>query len=313
VHGFDRPNLRLGMSPRTGSKQILQFVAAHPDQSGIVYCGSRRRTEELAEFLRGEGVKALAYHAGMEPADRSKHQDIFLQEDGTVMVATVAFGMGIDKPDVRFVCHANLPNNIESYYQEIGRAGRDGLPANTLTLYATSDIALRRRQIEENNASDEQKRIDRLRLNALVSLCEAPRCRRQTLLGYFGETAEPCGNCDVCDGSVTMIDGTVLAQKAMSAILRTGERFGTEHLISLLIGEETEQIQKFNHARLPTFGVGRDKSRNEWRSIFRQLYAAGILSLDITEYGRWTVTDRGRDVQRGQANIQLREQVVTVG
>jgi ATP-dependent DNA helicase RecQ len=313
VHGFDRPNLRLAMSPRTGSRQIVQFVAAHPGDSGIVYCGSRRRTEELAETLRGEGFKALPYHAGMEPADRSRHQDVFLQEDGTVMVATVAFGMGIDKPDVRFVCHANLPNNIESYYQEIGRAGRDGLPANTLTLYAMSDIALRRRQIEENNASDEQKRIDRLRLNALVSLCESPCCRRQTLLGYFGERAERCGNCDVCDGSVTVADGTVLAQKAMSAILRTGERFGTEHLISLLTGEETEQIAKFNHTRLPTFGVGKEKNRNEWRSIFRQLYASGILSLDITGFGRWTVTETGREVLRGKATIQLRQDAVTYG
>ncbi|MBO0713085.1 MAG: DNA helicase RecQ, partial [Acetobacteraceae bacterium] len=294
VHGFDRPNLRLAMSPRTGAKQILQFVAAHPEQSGIVYCGSRRRTEELSEILRAKNIKALAYHAGMEAADRTRHQDTFLQDDGTVMVATVAFGMGIDKPDVRFVCHANLPNTIESYYQEIGRAGRDGLPADTLTLYATSDIALRRRQIEESNASDEQKRIDRLRLNALVSLCESPRCRRQTLLGYFGETAAArCGNCDVCDGSITVIDGTVLAQKAMSAILRTGERFGTEHLVSILIGETTEQTARFDHERLPTFGVGREKSRNEWRSIFRQLYAAGILSLDITGFGRWSVTEAG--------------------
>jgi ATP-dependent DNA helicase RecQ len=313
VHGFDRPNLRLAMSPRTGSRQILQFVAAHPGECGIVYCGSRRRTEELAGFLRGEGIKALPYHAGMDPGDRTRNQDIFLQEDGTVMVATIAFGMGIDKPDVRFVCHANLPNNIESYYQEIGRAGRDGMPANTLTLYSTGDIALRRRQIEENNSSDEQKRIDRLRLNALISLCESPRCRRQTLLGYFGETAGPCGNCDVCDGSVTVIDGTVLAQKAMSAILRTGERFGTEHLVSLLVGEETEQIVKFNHQALPTFGVGKDKNRNEWRSIFRQLYASGILSLDITGFGRWTVTDAGREVLRGKATIQLRQDVVTAG
>jgi ATP-dependent DNA helicase RecQ len=313
VHGFDRPNLRLAMSARTGSKQILQFVAAHPGDSGIIYCGSRRRTEELAEFLRAERIKALPYHAGMEAADRTRHQDVFLQEDGTVMVATIAFGMGIDKPDVRFVCHANLPNNIESYYQEIGRAGRDGLPANTLTLYSMSDIALRRRQIEENNSSDEQKRIDRLRLNALVSLCESPRCRRQTLLGYFGETTAPCGNCDVCDGGVAMVDGTVAAQKAMSAILRTGERFGTEHLVNLLIGEETEQITRFNHQALPTFGVGKEHSRNEWRSIFRQLYATGILSLDITGFGRWEVTEAGRALLRGKTTIQLRQDAVTVG
>jgi ATP-dependent DNA helicase RecQ len=313
VHGFDRPNLRLAMSARAGSRQVLQLVAAHPGDSGIIYCSSRRRTEEIAGFLRQEGVKALAYHAGMEAAERSRNQDVFLQEDGVVMVATIAFGMGIDKPDVRFVCHANMPSNIESYYQEIGRAGRDGLPANTLTLYSVGDIALRRRQIEESTSSDEQKRIDRLRLNALVSLCESPRCRRQTLLGYFGETTAPCGNCDVCAGGVAVIDGTLAAQKAMSAILRTGERFGSEHLISLLIGEETEQIKKFNHERLPTFGVGKDKSRNEWRSIFRQLYACGILTLDIREYGRWEVTDAGRDVLRGKSTIQLRQDVTTFG
>src|SRR5882672_1133636 len=258
VHGFDRPNLRLAMSARSGGRgQVLQFVAAHGGDSGIVYCSSRNRTDEIAEFLRQEGVKALHYHAGMDTTERSRNQDAFLQEDGVVMAATIAFGMGIDKPDVRFVCHANLPNNIESYYQEIGRAGRDGLPADTLTLYNMGDITLRRRQIEDSTASDEQKRIDRLRLNALVSLCESPRCRRQTLLGYFGETTGPCGNCDVCTGAVSVIDGTVLAQKAMSAILRTGERFGTEHLVSLLLGEETEQIRKFNHQKLPTFGVGK--------------------------------------------------------
>jgi len=313
VQGFDRPNLRLAMSARTGGRgQLLQFISVHRGDSGIVYCASRRNTEDIAAFLRQEGVKALHYHAGMDAAERSRNQDIFLQEDGVVVVETIAFGMGIDKPDVRFVCHANMPSNIESYYQEIGRAGRDGLPADTLTLYSTGDIGLRRRQIEESTASDHQKRVDRLRLNALVSLCESPRCRRQTLLGYFGEAAAPaCGNCDICTGSVAVIDGTVAAQKAMSAILRTGERFGTEHLISLLLGEDTEAIRNFRHDGLPTFGVGKEYSRNEWRSIFRQLYAAGILSLDITGYGRWTVPPAGRAVLKGQAKIELRRDAVT--
>jgi ATP-dependent DNA helicase RecQ len=314
VHGFDRPNLRLAMSPRGGGRgQLLQFVAAHRGDSGIVYCSSRKATEELAAFFREEGINALPYHAGMEPADRSRHQDVFLQEDGVVMVATIAFGMGIDKPDVRFVCHANMPSTIESYYQEIGRAGRDGLPADTLTLFSIGDITLRRRQIEESASSDEQKRVDRMRLNALVSLCESPQCRRQTLLRYFGETVGPCGNCDVCAGGVAVIDGTIAAQKAMSAILRTGERFGSEHLIDLLLGEETEAIRKFGHDRLPTFGVGTENNRNQWRSIFRQLYAAGILSLDITGYGRWTVLPAGRAVLTGKARIELRRDAVAEG
>src|SRR6202521_2846876 len=307
VHGFDRPTLRLAMRAKaTPRKQLLDFLQAHRDDSGIIYCATRRQSEELAEFLRQHDFRALAYHAGMESADRSRHQDRFLQEDGLIITATVAFGMGIDKPDVRFVCHADMPKNIESYYQEIGRAGRDGLPADTLTLYSVGDIALRRRQIEESTSSDEQKRIDRMRLNALVSLCESPRCRRQTLLRYFGESIEPCGNCDVCAGGVAVIDGTIAAQKAMSAILRTGERFGSEHLIDLLLGEETEAIRKFGHDRLPTFGVGKENNRNQWRSIFRQLYAAGILSLDITSYGRWTVLT-------GKAKIELRRDAVAEG
>ena len=204
---------------------------------------------------------------------RDANQDAFQQEDGVVMTATVAFGMGIDKPDVRFVCHADLPANVEAYYQEIGRAGRDGLAADTLTLYGMGDMQLRRLQIEQSESSDERKRIERQRLNALLALAEAPRCRRQTLLAYFGESSEPCGNCDLCQEGVERFDGTIEAQKAMSAILRTGERFGVEHLVAILRGERTENVLKFNHDRLPTFGVGEDRRSVEWRSIFRQLSA----------------------------------------
>ena len=308
VHGFDRPNLRLAMAAKTGGrKQVLDFVQAHGGQSGIVYCASRRKTEELAEFLRQTGVKALPYHAGMAPTARARHQDDFLQEDGVVIVATVAFGMGIDKPDVRFVMHADMPANIESYYQEIGRAGRDGLPADTLTLYGMGDIRLRRMQIDETDANDEQKRVDRQRLNALVSLCESPRCRRQTLLAYFAETTQPCGNCDFCSDGAEVIDGTIAAQKALSAILRTGQRFGTEHLANVLIGEDSEAILKFGHERLPTFGVGQEYGKQEWRSIFRQLHGAGIVALDITGFGTWTVTDAGRRVLKGAEMVTLRK------
>ena len=311
VHGFDRPNLRLAMRPKLSArKQVMDFVDTHPGDSGIVYCSSRRQTEELAADLRADGRKALPYHAGMESAARSKNQDVFLQEDGVVVVATVAFGMGIDKPDVRFVCHAGLPKNIESYYQEIGRAGRDGLPADTLTLYGLDDIRLRRMQIEQSDAPESQKRVEKQRMNALISLCEAPRCRRQTLLAYFGESTQPCGNCDLCIDGAEVVDGTIAAQKALSAIARTGERFGTEHLINLLCGDATEAVMKFNHDRLPTFGVGKEHGKPEWRSIFRQLYAAQAISLDITNYGRWTITEQGRGVLKGAARIELRKQTL---
>ena len=314
VHGFDRPNLRLAMQAKIGSRnQVADFIKDHRRQSGIVYCASRRKTEKLAEYLGQDGINALPYHAGMETHARSRNQDVFLQEDGVVMVATVAFGMGIDKPDVRFVVHADMPANIESYYQEIGRAGRDGLAADTLTLYGMGDIRLRRLQIDDGEAANEQKRVDRQRLNALVSLCESPRCRRQTLLAYFGETVAPCGNCDFCCDGAQVIDGTIAAQKALSAIVRTGERFGTEHVTNLLVGEDSDAILKFGHDCLPTFGVGKEYGKQEWRSIFRQLHGAGIIALDITGYGTWTITDAGWQVLRGYAKVPLRKDTLKPG
>jgi ATP-dependent DNA helicase RecQ len=311
VRSFDRPNLRLAMQAKTGAaRQIRDFIEAHPGDSGIVYCSSRKKTEALAAQIAATGVKALAYHAGMDTVQRNANQDTFLNEDGVVIFATTAFGMGIDKPDVRYVCHADLPANVESYYQEIGRAGRDGLKADTLTLYGLDDMRLRRMQIEESGLPDERKRVERQRFNALVALCEAPRCRRQTLLAYFGEETPRCNNCDLCASGAPVRDGSVDAQKVMSAILRTGERFGTEHLVSILTGDETENVRRYGHDKLPTFGVGKDRPAAVWRSIIRQLYALGILSLDIMEHGRWTVTDAGRDVLRGQAQVELREDVL---
>jgi ATP-dependent DNA helicase RecQ len=313
VRSFDRPNLRLAFKPKERSaRQALAFVAAHQGESGIVYCASRRKVEELATALAAAGVRALPYHAGLDKAVRDANQDAFQQEDGVVMTATVAFGMGIDKPDVRFVCHADLPANVEAYYQEIGRAGRDGLPADTLTLYSLGDMQLRRQQIEQGDSPDERKRIERQRLNALLALAEAPRCRRQTLLAYFDEVSEPCGNCDLCQEGVELFDGTVDAQKAMSAILRTGERFGVEHLVAILLGERTDNVVKFNHDRLPTFGVGRDRKPAEWRSIFRQLSATGLIAQDLMEHGRWWVTDQGRLVLKGQARIELRKALASM-
>ncbi len=311
VHGFDRPNIRLAMAAKDNvRKQLAGFLEKHRDESGIIYCATRDTTDKLAQNLQDAGFHALPYHAGLAKEERAKNQDIFLKEDGVVMVATVAFGMGIDKPDVRFVAHAAMPKTIESYYQEIGRAGRDGAPADTLTLYGLDDMRLRRLQIEQSEASDEQKRVEGRRLNALVALCEAPGCRRQTLLSYFNEQTEPCGNCDLCQEGVSLFDGTEDAQKLMSAILRTGERFGTEHLVTILVGEESEAVLRYNHQNLKTFGVGATHNKNVWRSLVRQIYAAGLISLDIADYGRWSVTERGWRVLKGEERINLRSDVL---
>ncbi len=311
VRSFDRPNLHLAMQPKDNARrQIAAFLESHRGESGIIYCSSRKRTEELATHLGLAGYRTVPYHAGMPQEARNANQDVFMQEDGVVVVATVAFGMGIDKPDVRFVAHADLPQNVEAYYQEIGRAGRDGLPADTMTLYGLDDMRLRRLQIEEGESSEERKRIERQRFNALVALCESPRCRRQTLLAYFGEQSEmACGRCDLCEGGVETFDGTVEAQKAMSAILRTGERFGTEHLVNILMGNATEAIRRYGHDTLKTFGVGKDRDVNGWRSILRQIYAAGLISLDIVEHGRWTLTERGHRILRGDGRVDLRSDI----
>jgi ATP-dependent DNA helicase RecQ len=307
VHSFDRPNIGLRFAAKDQPKrQLGNFLDGYRDESGIVYCASRQRTETLAAYFKEHGVRALPYHAGLDQRLRTRHQDIFLQEDGVVMVATVAFGMGINKPDVRFVCHADMPANVESYYQEIGRAGRDGLPADTLTLYGLDDMALRRRQIAEKEVSDERRRIETKKLEAMIGLCETPFCRRQGLLAYFGEASGPCGHCDVCAGKVATYDATVDAQKVLSAVARTGQRFGAGYITDVVGGRETDAIRRNGHQNLKTFGVGRERSQRVWRSLIRQLFAAGALEETGGEYPGLRLTGKGEAILFGRESIALR-------
>ena len=304
---FDRPNISYAIAQRDkGREQLLDFLERRRSESGIVYCLSRKRVEQTAEWLCEKGINALPYHAGLAPAERSRNQDTFLRDDAVVMVATVAFGMGIDKPDVRFVAHLDMPGSVEAYYQETGRAGRDGEPAAAWMAYAMSDVVLRRRMIDEGNAPEEVKRVERAKLNALVNICETTGCRRQAILAWFGEAhAGACGNCDNCLSPADTFDGTDAAIKAMSAIYRTGERFGVMHIADVLTGKVNEKVERLGHDRLAVFGKGADIDVKAWQSIVRQIAAAGLVTID-PEHGGLRLTEAARPVLRGERTITLR-------
>ncbi|MGE3875251.1 MAG: DNA helicase RecQ [Parvibaculaceae bacterium] len=307
VSGFDRPNIRYGVAEKINTmQQLLGFLGTRKGESGIVYCLSKRKTEKVALSLAGHGFTALPYHAGMEMKAREENQRRFQLEQGLIMVATIAFGMGIDKPDVRFVVHADLPSSIEAYYQETGRAGRDGLPAEALMLYGAEDIAMRRRFIEDSEASDQRKAMERRKLDALLGFAESAQCRRQILLRYFGDDSGPCGNCDVCLDPPRTFDGAIAAQKLLSCIHRTGERFGQAHVISVLLGEHDERIGRLAHDKLSTFGIGAEHDRNAWRSIVRQLVARGLIAVDVTGHGGLSISPEGRRFLREKPPLSLR-------
>jgi ATP-dependent DNA helicase RecQ len=307
--GFDRPNIRyiigLKQNPRS---QLLRFLKdLHRDDAGIVYCLSRKKTEETAAWLQTQGFKAVPYHAGLDAAVRARHQTRFLREEGIIVVATIAFGMGIDKPDVRFVAHLDLPKTVESYYQETGRAGRDGLPADAWMIYGLQDVIKLRQMLDNSDGSEEFKRIEQHRLNAMLGLCEITTCRRHALLGYFDEASPTsCGNCDTCLSPVDTWDGTEACRKALSAIYRTGQRFGVNHVVDVLQGKATDKVTQFNHQQLPVFGLGTDLDVNQWRSVFRQLVARGLVSVNMAAYGALQLEEKSRPVLRGEESVELR-------
>ncbi|MBL8485002.1 MAG: DNA helicase RecQ, partial [Rhodocyclaceae bacterium] len=312
VAGFDRPNIRYRVVEKDNPRrQLLDFLhgrdgyPGHLGDAGIVYCMSRRKVDETAAWLLTQNISALPYHAGLDAATRRTNQERFQREDGVVMVATIAFGMGIDKPDVRFVAHLDLPKSLEGYYQETGRAGRDGEPAEAWLCYGLADVALLQQWIEDSAAPEEIRRLEARKLSAMLGYCEAASCRRAMLLAYFGDAPGACGNCDVCLDPPETFDGMVAAQKFMSAVLRTGSRFGAGHLIDILRGKPTERVVAMGHDRLPTFGVGADLDERDWRSIARQLVSAGMLRVE-SEHGSLLLTDAARPVLRGQQALRLR-------
>jgi ATP-dependent DNA helicase RecQ len=308
ITSFDRPNICYSMTQKTdANRQLLEFLKDRKGEAGIVYCMSRKKVGATAEWLCERGYTALAYHAGMDASTRAKHQQRFIREEGIVIVATIAFGMGIDKPDVRFVAHLDLPKSIESYYQETGRAGRDGAPSDAWLAYGLSDVVAIGQMIESSEAPMERKRLERQKLDALFGLCETAQCRRQSLLRYFGEGYQSaCGNCDNCISPAETWDATTAAQKALSCVFRTGQRFGAVHLIDVLLGKTTERATQFNHHTLTVFGVGKEYTETEWRGVYRQLVAMGLLSVDMAGYGGLALTQASRPVLKGEERVTLR-------
>ena len=313
IGGFDRPNIHYSILERNNpKKQVYDFIKNyHLEDSGIIYCISRKKVEDMAEWLQGKDINALPYHAGLPAEVRSKNQDRFLREDKIIIVATIAFGMGIDKPDVRFVAHMNIPKSIEAYYQETGRAGRDGLPSNAYMIYGMDDAVMQRNWIENSEAPELQKRIEHQKLNALLGLCEAAICRRQVLLEYFDDTGEPCGNCDTCDTKPQTFDGTTPAQMALSAVYRTGQRFGMVYVVDVLLGKEDDRIIQFGHDQQSTFGIGKELSRPEWQNIFRQLVSRNLLMVDVQEHNGIKITQKGFTFLKQKESIDFRKVTIS--
>jgi len=311
VASFDRPNIQYRIESKQDARaQLLRFLRGeHPADAGIIYCLSRNKVEETAHWLVQQGFNALPYHAGLSGQQRQHNQDRFLREDGLIMVATIAFGMGIDKPDVRFVAHLDLPKSIESYYQETGRAGRDGEPATAWMVYGVQDVLKLKQMLAQSPAADEFKRIERHRLDAMLGLCEITSCRRQALLAYFGEGDHPpCGNCDTCLTPVETFDGTTVAQKALSCCYRSGQKFGVNHLIDILLGKSSAKVTQFGHEQLSTFGIGKELDTAQWHSVFRQLAARGYVQTDMEGFGGLQLTEKSRPLLRGDEPVQLRRE-----